>query len=185
MNWLAFAIAGWFFFGLELGLRDLVHLGPRGIAPSFVLAFLVFVALNATQRSTLWAAIALGILTDLTGSIALLPRGTAIIIGPHAIGYLLGAQVVLALRGMVVSRNPLSMGVLSILAGLVASIVVVAFMTIHRLIGDPIIWEPTAELLGALLRAVYTGILATVLAFVLIPLSSVFGFATTHRRFGH
>ncbi len=185
MNWLAFAVAAWLCLGLELGLREMLHIGPQGIAPSFVVALLVFVALNASQRASLWAAIVLGVLTDLTGSIATLPRGSTLLIGPHAVGFVVAAQAVLALRGMVVSRNPVAMGVLAMLAGVVSSIIVVAFLTAHKLIGDPIVWEPTQRLIDGLLNSAFTGIVATVLAIALIPMSGLFGFPQSHRRFGH
>ena len=36
MNWLVLAISGWILFGLELGARDLLAVGPGRVAPSFV-----------------------------------------------------------------------------------------------------------------------------------------------------
>jgi rod shape-determining protein MreD len=184
MSWLSFAIVTWVFFGLELGLRDTLQLGPHAIAPSFVVALLIYIALNASPRAVLWAAIILGLFVDLTGSIELMPRYTTVIVGPHAIAYFLAAHMVLAMRGMIVSRNPLSMGVLAVVAAAVAQIVVVAFLTIHKLYGDPIVWNASERLVSGLASSVYTGVVAAILSLVLIPLTPLFGF-TTARRFGH
>lgn len=184
MNWLSFTIAAWVCLGLELGLRATLQLGPNAIAPSFVVALLIFVSLHASHRSVTWAAIILGVLIDLTGSIELVPRETAVIVGPHAIGYFIAAQLVLAMRGMVVSRNPLSMGVLSLFAAAIAQIIVVAFLTYHKVIRDPIVWNASERLVDGLASAVYTGVVAVLLALLLIPVTPFFGFATA-RRFGH
>lgn len=184
MNWLSFAVATWLCFGLELGLRHTLQLGPHAIAPSFVIALLIFIALHASHRSATWAAIVLGLLIDLTGSLELAPSGTTVLVGPHAIAFFLAAQMVLAMRGMIVSRNPLSMGVLSLVAAAVAQIVVVAFLTIHRFMGDPIVLNASERLVVGFASAVYTGIVAILLALVLIPVTPLFGFAAV-RRFGY
>jgi len=184
VNWLTAAIATWICFGLELGLRDTLQLGPHAIAPSFVVALVIFIALNASQRSTVWAAITLGILVDLTGSIELKSGSSTVLVGPHAIGFFLAVQIVLAMRGMIVSRNPLSMGVLSLLAAAVSEIIVVAFLTIHMLMDDPIVWDASERLFAGLASSVYTGIVAVFLSLILIPVTPLFGFATA-RRFGH
>ncbi|GAB4384170.1 MAG: hypothetical protein Kow0022_05930 [Phycisphaerales bacterium] len=185
MNWFAFALAAWICFGLEIGLRDYLSLQSSAVAPSFVIAFLAYIAMHASQRAVLWAAIILGVIVDLTGSIALSTSGDAVLLGPHALGFLLGAQIVLSLRAMIVSRNPLSLGVLSLAVAAVAQIVVVAVLTVHKLVGDPLVWDPSDRLVEGLVSAVYTGIVATLLALLLIPLSPLFGFAHSHRRFGH
>lgn len=185
MNWFSFAIAAWISFGLEVGVRDMFSLRPWSPAPSFVVALLVFIAMHASQRAVLWAALILGVLVDLTGSITLQTGGSAVLLGPNAIGFLLGAQIVLALRGMIVSRNPLSMGVLAIAVSAISQIVVIAFLTIHKVYSDPVVWNAGERLLDALLSAVYTGAAATILSFIFIPLTPLFAFAHVTRRFGH
>lgn len=185
MNWLTFAIAAWISFGLEIGVRDMFSLRPWSPAPSFVVALLVFIAMHASQRAVLWAAIILGVIVDLTGSFTLDTGKSAVILGPNAIGFLIGAQIVLALRGMIVSRNPLSMGVLAIAVSAVSQIVVVAFLTVHKVYSDPVVWNASERLLDSLLSAIYTGAAATILSFLFIPITPFFGFAHVNRRFGH
>jgi hypothetical protein len=51
--------------------------------------------------------------------------------------------------------------------------------------GDPIVWEPTSQLVDGLLSSVFTGVVATVMAIGLIPLTGLFGIPQSHRRFGH
>lgn len=174
MNWLAFAIATWVLFGLELGLRDLLQLGPQPIAPSFVFPLVVFVALMAPHRTTLWAALILGLLTDLT-RVVTTDGGNVTVVGPYALGYLLGAQFVLTVRGLVIRHNPLTMVPLAILAGAIAQVVVTALHTM-RAIYDPVQWAAVQELLWRLLAALYTGGTAFALSLVLFPLAGVFGF---------
>lgn len=184
MNWISAALATWVCFGLELGLRDTLQLGPHAIAPSFIVALVIFIALNASQRSAIWAAMILGVLVDLTGSVELVSGNSTVLVGPHAIAFFLAVQIVLAMRGMIVSRNPLSMGVLSLLAAAVSEIVVVAFLTVHKIIGDPILLDASERLFAGLASSVYTGVVAVFLSLVLIPVTPLFGFATA-RRFGH
>lgn len=184
MNWLTLAIAAWFALGLELGLRPALRLGPEALAPSFMLPLAVFVCLWAPHRVALWACLACGLLVDLTWRHPITGGGAATILGPYALGYLLGGQLVLALRGVLIRGNPLTMAVMSMLAAAVAHVVVVAAMTVRTLYGDPIGFAPASELLVRLGASAYTGVAGLALSLLLIPLTPVFGFQqqATHRR---
>jgi len=184
VNWLTFAIAAWFALGLELGLRPALRLGPEALAPSFMLPLAVFVCLWAPHRVALWACLACGLLVDLTWRHPITGGGAATILGPYALGYLLGGQLVLALRGVLIRGNPLTMAVMSMLAAAVAHVVVVAAMTVRTLYGDPIGFAPAPELLVRLGASAYTGVAGLALSLLLIPLTPVFGFQqqATHRR---
>lgn len=175
MNWIVFALFAWIAFGLEIGLRPLISPGDGSIAPSFVIPLLVYVSLWAPARTALWAALILGLGADLLSSIDLAPSGNATIIGPRAIGYLLGAQLVIASRGVVIGRSPVTMVVLSIGAAFVAGVVAVALFTL-RSFYDPVVWSPGHQLGVRFFSALYTGVSALALSFVLIPLGSAFQF---------
>ncbi len=166
MSWVVFLVVTWVAFGLELGLRDALRLAPGDVAPSFVIPVMVYVALSAPSRQVLWAAILLGALIDLTWMI---PRtdaaATASVLGPYALGMLVAAQFVIAVRGMVIRRHPLTLVVLSIVAAVIANVVVVAFLTMRNLYGDPIEFSPTADLVSRLSSSLYTG--ATAFAWAL------------------
>ncbi len=175
MNWIVFALVAWIAFGLEIGLRPLISPGDGSIAPSFVIPILVYISLWAPARTALWGALILGLGADLLSSIDLAPSGSATIIGPRAIGYLLAAQLVIASRGVVIGRSPVTLVVLSIVAAFVAGVVVVAFYTL-RSFYDPVVWNPGRQLSVRFFSALYTGLSALGMSLVLIPLGSAFRF---------
>lgn len=183
MNWLAFSIAAWVCFCLEEGLRNLLRAGSA--APSFVFALIVGVALAAPTGSVAMAALGLGVLTDLLERVETTGDLPGTILGPHALGFLLAGQLMIAMRPLMNRRNPLSFGVLGLLGSLVAHAVVVAMMTAHSIFGDSIVWEAKHQVLVRLGSSLYTGVLAMVLSLAIIPLSGFLGLpAAQGRRFG-
>lgn len=184
MNWIAFGFIAWLMLGLELGLTGLLEIGTPRIAPSFVMAFAVFVATFAPPRVAQWGCLILGLLVDLTFPVELTGGRQATLAGPYALGYLLACQLVLTMRGVMIRRNPLAVGALAIMAAAVAQIFVVAVYTVRQQLGDPITWHPTAEMLRRVAGSLYTGGFAVLLALVLFPLGPALGFqATQARRF--
>ena len=177
MNRLALAVAAWIAFGMELGLAPALAPGSGAIRPGFVLPLLVFVAMHAPARAALWTALVLGVGLDLLTPWKITDLETVTLVGPHALGCFVAAQFVLAMRGMVIHRNPLTIGLLTLLAGAIAAVVVVAVMTVRGFFPDPIVFAPTRELLTRLGSAAYTGAVSLVLAFPLLGLTGVFGFA--------
>ena len=175
MNWIVFALMAWLAFGFEIGLRPLISPGDGSIAPSLVIPLLVYVALWAPARTALWAALILGLCADLLSSIDLAPTGAAIVIGPRAIGYLVAAQLVIASRGVVIGRSPVTMVVLSVIAAFVAGVVVVSLLTL-RSFYDPIVWDPGRQLGVRFFSALYTGVSALAMSLVLIPMGPAFQF---------
>src|SRR5207244_5051393 len=117
----------------------------------------VFVAMTAPPRQALWANFALGVCIDLLW----LHEGAGVftIVGPYALGFLLGAQLVLTLRGLMLRRNPLTLLFLSILAAAAAQLVVVAVLTFRSVLpwGGGLVWSRTLELLQRMGSALYTG----------------------------
>jgi len=184
MNWLVYGVAAWVMIGLELGLRDGLSLGSTGAAPSFVFAFATFIALFAAPHTALWSSLVLGLLVDLTGELALTEgRQVAVLIGPNALGYLLAGQLTLTLRGVMVRRNPLTLGFLAFVSCVVAQIVVVAIYTL-RSSYDPIAFMPSQQLIARMGTALMTGVLALFLGLALVPLAPFFGLpAAQQRRF--
>lgn len=185
MSWIAFAVIAWIAVGLEVGLKDTLELGSSGIAPSFVLPLAIYIAMSATPLAAQWACLALGLLVDLTWLVAVDPSATVApptVIGPHALGYFVACHFVLALRGAVLRRNPLSLVLLSFLGAIFADLIVVAFFTLRWMTGDPIAWSPAHELGVRIASAVYTGFLALPMAWVLMPLSPTFGFPNVVGR---
>lgn len=183
MNWIAFVIAAWVALGLDVGLSGALSPLSGEIRPSFAIPLIVFVALQAPARSALWAALLLGLVVDLINPLPRVGGGLVTIVGPNAIGFLVGAQFVLAMRGMVIHRNPLTMTILSIFAAAIASVIVVAFFTVRDFYpGQTVDWRATHELLVRLGSAAYTGFSGFALSLPLFGLAGLFGFS--HAGFG-
>lgn len=185
MNWILFAILAWVLIGCETGLKSALALGQTGVAPSFVFPLVAFIAVTGTNWNTYWAALILGLMVDLTWTVGVDGGGPpATIVGPNALGFLLGAQLILTIRGLVIRRNPLAIGFLALVGFALAQVVVVALMTTKDLLGDPVAWSATRELISRLGAALYTGILGFVLALIFLPLAPLFGLqAPQQRRF--
>lgn len=177
MNVLLVVLLGWLCTGLEMGVKEAlnVRFGVVG-APSFVVPLAVVIALSAPPAAALWSCLGLGLCLDLTApqSFAGGATATTLVLGPHALGLVLGGQFVLAVRGVVMRRNPISVVVLSVGAGAIMGIVVTALMTVRHLY-DPVEWHPAQQLMSNLLAALLTGGTALVLSLPLIPLTPMLG----------
>lgn len=185
MNWIAFLVAAWVAFGLEMGLKSLLSIGKTEMAPSIVLPLAVYVAMHASPRAVFWTCLAIGLTIDLTSPVDLARGGAAVIAGPHALGLALGGQLVISLRGMLIRDNFLTLGVATVLAGLVMHLMVVAIFVVHRLYGDPVLIDPAGALARRTVASLYSGGVALGLAFLFRPLGAVLGFPTHGRqRFG-
>ena len=179
MNWFMLLFFAWVGFGLEMALLPVFDAGASGVHPSVVLPLMVFVALHAPRRHALWCALILGVAMDLLTPINHDNGGPVTLIGPYTLGYLLAAQFIFSVRGMVVRRNPLTIAFLSLIASLIAEILVVAIITIRALAGDNIAWDPKDALIVHTLSSLYTGAGALFLSFIFFSLTPAFGFQTT------
>jgi len=185
MSIVAFIITAWVCMGLELGLKDALALGPGATAPSFVFCLLTFIAMFSAAPRPTWVAFALGLMMDLTARVPLREgMGTATIIGPHILAYVMAVQLVTALRGVVIKRNPLTVGLLAMLGALVAQVVLVAIYSFRLWWGDPIFTQesaPSGQLMARVFSAPYTGAVGVALSFVFFPLSGWLGVAVQSR----
>ncbi|MBM4109542.1 MAG: hypothetical protein FJ255_12165 [Phycisphaerae bacterium] len=185
MNWIMVGLVAWVMLGLEKGLRGALELGASGIAPSFVFVLATFVALLAPAGTALWTCLALGLVIDLTHTVSLSAGGSAVVVGPYALGYVLGCQLVLTMRGVMMGRNPLSLGFLALVASIVCHIVVVAVFAVRGLMVNDVAWAASGQLVPRLGSALYTGGLAVGLALVLFPMAGALGLSGPQaRRFG-
>jgi hypothetical protein len=186
MSLAALALMAWLFLGLELGLKDALSLGPGNIAPSFMYCLLTFIAMFSQAPRPTWVALGLGLLMDLTARVPLRDgAGTVTILGPHILAYVLSVQLVTSLRGVVIKRNPLTVGFLAMLGSLVAQVTLVAVYSIRLWWNDPIFSlgaAPSGELLARLASAPYTGALGILVATLLFPLSGWMGLQQQGRK---
>lgn len=181
MNPIVAGLLAWLLLGLQLGLAETLRLGEAGPTPDLLLVLMAFVALHAPSRVAGWTALALGGITDMTWAVPLDDGGSASMLGPHMLGYVLASQAIVALRANLIRRNPLTLGAVTLLAGLISGAVVVAIVT-FRDAYDPLAWRAGAELLTRLGSAGYSGVAAVILAFALLPLTPVMGFGPTRRN---
>lgn len=180
MNWVVFTIGAWLMLGAEMGLKGSLHLGNTTVAPSFIAVYAIFVGCYAPPRAAQWGCLALGLLMDLTSPVGRADGGANLtLIGPNALGALLMCQLVLALRGLMFRRNPLSLAFLACVGFALWQVVYTAIVSLRHLTADATAWNPSAELWSRLGSSVYTGLAAIPVSFVLILLMPLFNF---HER---
>ena len=128
MRWGVFILALAVCLTLDISFLQVLAIGP--IFPGVCGALVVYVALFAPRQTALWAALITGVMLDL-GSPALFGESQMVhVIGPHALGYVFGAYLVLLLRSIVVRRNPLTVGMLVLPCLLAASLVYMGIWSI-------------------------------------------------------
>lgn len=176
MNKMGMVLVAWIALGLELSLRPALALGSTAISPSFVLCIVTLVAMFGQPANVRWTALLMGLAVDLLSTLPLAnAAGDVRIIGPTAIAFVIAAQLVMSVRSVMMRRNPLTLGVLAMLAAMASAIALVAIFTLRSLMFDPMSWSVTHELLVRGGGAIYTGVIGSLLAFALLPLASVLG----------
>lgn len=177
------AVLGWLCLGLEAGLRGILSIpvGSTAAAPSFAIPLMVFICICAQPTQALWSALALGLAMDLIWQHPTAGEPLTVI-GPNAVGFFIAAQFILAVRGLVIRRNPLTAAALSIPAAAIVNIVVVAILTARYLWSPALAWAPTSELGARMLGALLTGVTGLVLGVLLMPLGPALGMTTGQNR---
>ncbi len=179
MNALAVAIIAWLFIGLDAGLRDAFALGKTGIAPSFVIPLVTFLAMYAPASSALWAAMAIGLAADLVFQIpGPIGERAFTVVGPRLVAAVVGAWLVLTLRGLMIRRNPLTLGFLAGLVSLVWYASLAGMFALRHAVSSPTGLEPSRVLAEGLGSSLYTAVVGVLLALVLVPLAPFMGFNT-------
>lgn len=184
MNWIVFAFVTWIMLGLELGLKSSLRLGDSSIAPSFLAVYAVFVASAAPPRSSQWACLILGALLDLTAPVPRIDAASSFtVVGPNALGALLMCQLIIAVRGLLFRRNPLTIAILAAVGFAVWQVIVTAVFTVRSFAGDPTAWAPAGELGARMASSLYTGLLALPLSLILLGLTPLFAFQHAPSRY--
>ena len=176
-------LLGWLCLGLEAGLRGVtsISIGPAQAAPSFVIPLAVFICICAQPAPALWSALALGAAVDITWQRPAASEPITVL-GPNALGFLVAAQLILAVRGLVIRRNPLTAAALSVPAAAIVHIVVAAILTARHLWDPALVWQGTAQLGADMLSAVLTFPAGLVLGVLLMPLAPALGMGGSPGR---
>ena len=184
MRWPVFAVFAFTALALEVSLRNTLRLDSLwGISPSFVACVAVLVAVFANRLSALWACWMLGVLMDLVQ-----PGHDGVrVIGPAAIGFVFAGYMVTLLRTMVFRRKAITMGAMTFVFLLASGIVSVCVVTIRSWYPDEGggSWSPMRALASHALEALYGGVVAIPVGWLLLLTLPIWGFpATTPRRGG-
>lgn len=183
MMWVGMALLAWILLGLELGLRRMLEIGSSGVAPSFVFGLVALLALAGTPAMVHRGALIVGILMDLLFPVPMAEgRGEMVVLGPYTLGFLVAAHFMLNSRGLIVRRNPLSLGVMAMAGFAIARVLGLFFLFVRQWIHGDVGIGMGSELLAALGSAVYTGVVTTLLGLVLIPLAPSIGLPNLQQR---
>ncbi len=179
MRWPVFAFLAFLLLVLQEGLGTLWSVG--GHSPSLLMVLMVFVSLWAPSLTGAYAALALGLLTDLSQPVYPAGQATDVaLIGPACLGYLTGAYVTQQLRGMVFRHSPLVIGVMVLIAGAFVHLVVLAILTARGLpwlAAQPVAgWHAADQLVARFFDLLYTAGVGVVLGAVLVRFHWALGF---------
>jgi len=180
MTWPTFAFFLYFVLAVEIGLRDALSIGTMGIAPSFMLVYLVFIASNARVWTAVWAALIIGVLVDLT-STYVVGADPRVVLGPNAIGFIVGALLTIELRSVLYRRHPLTIAVQTLLAGIAVHLIVAFLLSMRQVMSRfvpayDIGFSPGDDLVLRFFCLLYTVVLAVPLGFVFNRLAPLFNF---------
>ncbi len=187
MRWAVFLVFAALAMLLDGGLGTVLALETLwGIRPSACAVLAVFVALSAPRTAALWSCLLLGLLLDLSAPLTM-PGGRVLhLVGPCALGFVAGAWLVLRGRTMVFRQRALSIGAMTVLFLLAANAIAVALYAARTWYpGGPVHWtdaSTAAAILRRVLIAVYSGLLAVPVGWLLVRTTPLWGFETITRR---
>ena len=188
MRWGVLLIGALLFVAIDSSLMQALRFGSdinSAVQPQLTPCLAVFVCLMAPRTTAIWACWLLGLLIDLRLMIPFGAPETIRIIGPNALGYVFGAVLLLQLRSMVFRRKALTIGVMTAAFMIAASVVAVTIYVIQSWYpGGPLYWgtgSASAELISRFLTAVYSGLIAMPIGWLLVKSAPLWGFPHIQR----
>ncbi|GEM_PF-1021357 len=177
MNWIVFGIAAWLVLGVQWGFAGALKLGSTDIVPYFPVILVVWVGLWAKASHAMAAALVVGALWDIKAHVTTISGEPVVVLGPQALGCLLGVYLVLTLRGVMLRKNFLTIVMLSGVAALLCQLVATVLLTTRGAI-DPAVYfgPPLGEFGGRAASSLYTGAAAALVGPALEALKPLFGF---------
>lgn len=174
MSRLTFVITAYAAVSIQAGLAPLwgVPHGGSQATPSLLLILTCFLALMAPSLTAVWSAVILGLLADALSAVPL--------VGPHALGFALGAYVVLQLRGLVFRESVLTLAFMTLAAGVFAHLGAVALIAIRSIPLTPggavEGFVAADELVGRFFDVLYTAAASVPVGWLLFRTASWWGF---------
>lgn len=165
MNWIIFALLLWVSMGLDLGLRGLLQLGDSAIAPRFGVVLLVFICLWARPGALMLGAVFVGLGMDIFTDVYITGQEGAItVLGPYALGCMLAGYTIFTVRSVMQRKSAFTLAALTLLATLLVEVVRITLLTVRSFYDDLALDGAVAALGTGAGTAVYTGLLALLLA---------------------
>jgi rod shape-determining protein MreD len=184
VRWGIFILALFIALVLDAGFLNVLEI--RGVTPAIVPVLTVFVAMGAPRRTALWACFVIGAVVDLSSRMTLAETGAPFhVIGPNAFGFVAGCHLLLPLRTMVFRRNPLTMGVMTLLFMFIASLVAVAILLVRQWIGADFYWlggTALSELSARGITSLYSSVIAIPVGWLLAISTPLWGFHPSVQR---
>jgi len=178
MRWGVFIVAAILLTVLEMTLTPALEIA--GMRPSLMAVLGLYIALWAPRLTALWGCLLLGLLVDLPKPWTYPPSESLHLLGPNALGFVFACALTLQIRSMVMRRQVIAVAFLSVVFAVAANIVVVAIFTVRSFYAAEFAqFSPAGTLLLRLGAAVYTGIVAVPLAWILLRLNAAWGFHTS------
>ncbi len=172
MNWLLFAILTYGFLLMQVGLKPLLGIpNAQGVSPDFLLIFAVFIGIHAHGRTVAWAMLTIGLIANLLPG----PIAEGPILGPEALGYLMGAFAVLQFRTLVFRESVISLVIMVVVVGIFIQLVTILLYTgrgMPLFLGTPVPnWDVWDEMFYRFLMLLYSAVMAIPVGLVLLKLS--------------
>ena len=188
MRWTVFFIVAIIAVSLDTGFASVFTLrGAWFLTPSFVACLVTFMALLAPKASVLWCAWLLGILMDLSPGLGE-AAGSMHVVGPHALGYVLGAWIVLSFRTYMFRRRVFTIALLTTVVVLAAGLTQIAIGILRFWLpwaGGELVPLGAGEVLHEFGNAAYSMLLAIPVGWLLLQTIPIWRFDYgTSRRSG-
>lgn len=180
MNWIVFAITAYVFFALQVGLAPAWIVG--GATPNLMLILAVFVGVSARKAAVPWALLIVGLLLDSQPGPL---RDQGIILGPQAVGYLVGAYVVLQLRNLLFRESVVTIVLMVFAVGGFAALVetlIYALRGLPWLANAALGWSTTEQLWRRLQEILYTAAVAVPVGLLLQSTRRWWGFTNRAKN---
>lgn len=164
MRWLSYVILAYIVIAIQLGLSGYMSWG--GAQPNLVLPIVIFISINARREEALCGAFFLGLMQDLL---------TQQPLGLYAFSYSLVGLFVLGTQSAVHRDHPLAHLFLTLAAAMFTGAVALANEWIYPKLHGMAHYAPPS-ISRAMMRAMFTALVAPVLLGGLVRVKWVFGF---------
>ncbi len=157
-----------------------------GVTPHLVIVVVAFAAMHGDTSTVNWFALLAGFCMDLSEPSLTGPRAPLYLVGPSTLGMFFGAQALLAMRGFLIRRNPLAVGVSSFVLGVTSGLFWTAWWALRSWYPDsPPPWgdgSALRELGNQFLEALSIGILGLPFGWLLLRFSALWVFPSVLER---